>query len=132
MITLEELNAMSREEKIETLRGLKNSGVLIRDIIEALNFRHNTDYYYYLKKNRIYDDIVRSGTIRKLNIPEPAEKTAEISTTITQSEPVNNFEYELSNTLSGSELSERLIRLAELLKNGEKYDFTLQIKGQGI
>lgn len=45
---------------------------------------------------------------------------------------MNTFKYELNNTLSGSELSERLIRLAELLRNGEKYDLTMRIKGQGI
>ncbi|CAM3279685.1 hypothetical protein PALU110988_13225 [Paenibacillus lupini] len=51
---------------------------------------------------------------------------------VQHSKTMNNFEYELNNTLSGSELSERLTRLAELLRNGEKYVFTLRIKGQGI
>lgn len=95
MITLKELNAMTREEKIETVQALLQSGVLVKDII---------------KSQSVETEVPNVQPIRTMN----------------------TFKYELNNTLSGSELSERLIRLAELLRNGEKYDLTLQIKGQGI
>lgn len=134
IITLEKLNSLSQDEKIFELKRLRNGGTKVREIAVGLGFNNTIDYYNYLKKNKIYDSLVRDRMVTSKIIPaSPSVLNYPANQSYAVNREENSFEYDSSCKTSGIDIATRLYRLAELLQKCDgDFEFSIHIKGEGI
>ncbi|GLX66284.1 hypothetical protein [Paenibacillus glycanilyticus] len=128
IMPLDDFLQLSSEEQIEKLKRWKMDYTL-KDIREAWNFKHSAQYYMLLKKLRIYERVVnKSDKFYPMQDQLPLqqggvkERSWRGQTGYVQQEeqPADRFNYQLNTTLTGSELAEKLERLAFFLKGEQK------------
>ncbi|MFF2483361.1 hypothetical protein [Paenibacillus sp. NPDC058071] len=128
IIPLDDFLKLESDEQVEKLKRWKMDYTL-KDIREAWNFKHSAQYYMLLKKLRIYERVVnKSDKFYPVSEQMLAQSGAAQDrgwrgrTAYFQNEaqPADAFNYQLNTTLSGSELAEKLERLAFFLKGEQK------------
>ena len=123
MLALDDFLQLSADEQVEKLKRWKMTYTL-KDIREAWNFKHSAQYYMLLKKLRIYERVVNKsdkfypgadgqllgadGIWRSMNGANGAVISSDY------------FNFHLNQKLTGSELAEKLERLAFFLKGDQK------------
>ncbi|GMK46474.1 hypothetical protein [Paenibacillus glycanilyticus] len=128
IMPLDDFLQLNAEEQIEKLKRWKMDYTL-KDIREAWNFKHSAQYYMLLKKLRIYERVVNKSDkfypmqdqllVQQGGAKERAWRGR--STYAQQDEqPADHFNYQLNTTLTGTELAEKLERLAFFLKGEQK------------
>lgn len=135
MMPLDEFLQLGTDEQVEKLKRWKMDYTL-KDIREMWNFKHSAQYYTLLKKLRIYERVVnksdkfypiqeqQSGTTEKRSWTETSVYTS-------AKLPSDRFDYHLNATLSGTELADKLERLAQFLK-GEHKNVTIKLSIETI
>ena len=138
MLPLDEFLQLSTEEQVEKLKRWKMDYTL-KDIREAWNFKHSAQYYMLLKKLRIYERVVN-----KSDKFYPAQEQVAQRPGLAEERswrggggayaskpPSDSFGYQLNTTLSGTELADKLERLAHFLK-GERKDISIKLSIEAL
>lgn len=128
IMPLDDFLQLDAEEQVEKLKRWKMDYTL-KDIREAWNFKHSAQYYMLLKKLRIYERVVNKSD---KFYPVPEHILAQSSGSQDRGwrsrpafnqhdeQPADRFNYNLNTTISGTELAEKLERLAYFLKGEQK------------
>ncbi|WP_027087827.1 hypothetical protein [Cohnella panacarvi] len=131
ILPLSQLEQMDEAEKIQTLQQYR-AAYTIKDLSAAWQLSNPIQYYMWLKKQRIYEQIVRradkfepSKEWRRLqeNDVRDAAKVRGLS--------ADQFRYMLDTDSSGPELAQVFRRLADFLQN-EKGQFRVRIELKGL
>ncbi|MFC4303882.1 hypothetical protein [Cohnella boryungensis] len=131
---LSELEKLDESEKIQTLQQYR-AAYTIKDLSQAWNLTNPIQYYMWLKKQRIYEQIVRRS-----DKFEPAKewKRMQVSETLREagqgkgrSLSADQFRYMLDTESTGDELAHVFRKLAEFLHN-EKGQFRCRIELKAI
>ncbi|WP_336789428.1 hypothetical protein [Paenibacillus sp. MMO-177] len=128
IMPLDDFLQLNAEEQIEKLKRWKMDYTL-KDIREAWNFKHSAQYYMLLKKLRIYERVVNKSDKfypmqDQLLVQQGGSKErawrGRAAYAQQDEQPADRFNYQLNTTLTGSELAEKLERLAFFLKGEQK------------
>ncbi|MFC5405606.1 hypothetical protein [Cohnella soli] len=119
IMPLSELEKLEEAEKIQTLQQYR-AAYTIKDLSQAWQLSNPIQYYMWLKKQRIYEHIVR-----KADKFEPAKEWRRLQETETRdyergrmkSLSADQFRYQLDTESSGVELAHVFRRLADFLQN---------------
>lgn len=133
ILPLSELEQMEEAEKIQTLQQYR-AAYTIKDLSAAWQLSNPILYYMWLKKQRIYEQIVRradkfepSKEWRRLQDSDGRDadraKVRGLS--------ADQFRYMLDTDSSGPELAQVFRRLADFLQN-EKGQFRVRIELKGL
>ncbi len=133
ILPLYELEKLDETEKIQTLQQYR-AAYTIKDLSQAWSLSNPIQYYMWLKKQRIYEQIVR-----RADKFEPAKEWKRLQETeIHEVEKgrlrglsADQFRYMLETESSGPELALVFRRLAEFLQN-EKGQFRCRIELKAI
>ncbi len=133
ILPLYELEKLDETEKIQTLQQYR-AAYTIKDLSQAWSLSNPIQYYMWLKKQRIYEQIVR-----RADKFEPAKEWKRLQETeIREVEKgrlrglsADQFRYMLETESSGPELALVFRRLAEFLQN-EKGQFRCRIELKAI
>jgi hypothetical protein len=124
---------MEESEKIQTLQQYR-SAYTIKDLSQAWGLSNPIQYYMWLKKNRIYEQLVR-----RADKFEPSKEWRRLQETDSR-EPdrsrirglsADQFRYTLDTDSTGPELSQVFRRLSEFLQN-EKGTFRCRIELKAV
>ena len=122
MLPLEEFLKLDSEEQVEKLKRWKMDYTL-KDIRETWNFKHSAQYYMLLKKLRIYERVVNKSD---KFYPQPDTQRLG-SDGIWRNfngngfnTPSDHFNFHLNTKLSGTELADKLERIAFFLRGEAK------------
>jgi hypothetical protein len=132
-LPLSELEKLDESEKIQTLQQYR-AAYTIKDLSLAWNLTNPIQYYMWLKKQQIYEQIVR-----RADKFEPSKEWRRLQETeIRETERVrvrglsaDQFRYALDTDSSGFELAQVFRRLADFLQN-EKGQFRTRIELKAI
>jgi hypothetical protein len=132
-LPLNELEKLNESEKIQTLQKYR-AAYTIKDLSLAWNLTNPIQYYMWLKKQQIYEQIVR-----RADKFEPSKEWKRLQETeIRETERIrvrglsaDQFRYALDTDSSGLELAQVFRRLAEFLQN-EKGQFRTRIELKAI
>lgn len=133
ILPLSQLEQMDEAEKIQTLQQYR-AAYTIKDLSAAWQLSNPIQYYMWLKKQRIYEQIVRradkfepSKEWRRLqdNDVRDADRTK------IRGLSADQFRYMLDTDSSGPELAQVFRRLADFLQN-EKGQFRVRIELKGL
>lgn len=123
MLELEEFLKLPADEQVEKLKKWKMTYTL-KDIREAWNFKHSAQYYMLLKKLRIYERVVNKSDKYYPNVDGQLLGADGVWRNInnTNGTPISSdhFNFLLNQKLTGTELAEKLERLAFFLKGDQK------------
>ncbi|MCM3630940.1 hypothetical protein M3194_26790 [Paenibacillus glycanilyticus] len=128
IMPLDDFLQLNAEEQIEKLKRWKMDYTL-KDIREAWNFKHSAQYYMLLKKLRIYERVVNKSDKfypmqDQLLVQQGGSKErawrGRTTFAAQEEQPADRFNYQLNTALTGSELAEKLERLAFFLKGEQK------------
>ncbi|WP_028609369.1 hypothetical protein [Paenibacillus harenae] len=133
MLPLDDFLQLNTDEQVEKLKRWKMDYTL-KDIREAWNFKHSAQYYMLLKKLRIYERVVNKSD---KFYPVQEQLLAQSSGSgergwrgqgnyADRKLPSDSFDYHLNTTLSGSDLADKLERIAYFLK-GENKDVSIKL-----
>ncbi|WP_372636908.1 hypothetical protein [Cohnella sp.] len=130
---LSELEKMDEAEKIQTLQQYR-AAYTIKDLSQAWNLNNPIQYYMWLKKQRIYEQIVR-----KSDKFDPSKEWKRMQATGALSAEkggarglsADQFRYTLDTESGGQELALVFRRLADFLLN-EKGQFRCRIELKAI
>ncbi|BBI35107.1 hypothetical protein [Cohnella abietis] len=133
ILPLSELEKLDDAEKIQTLQQYR-AAYTIKDLSQAWNLSNPIQYYMWLKKHRIYEQIVRRS-----DKFEPSKEWKRIQETETREVErgrirglsADQFRYMLDTDSSGPELAHVFRRLADFLQN-EKGQFRCRIELKAI
>jgi hypothetical protein len=132
-LPLSELEKMDETEKIQTLQQYR-AAYTIKDLSLAWSLSNPIQYYMWLKKQRIYEKIVR-----RADKFEPAKEWKRLQETEVREVErgrvrglsADQFRYMLDTDSTGPELALVFHRLAEFLQNG-KGQFRCRIELKAI
>src|SRR5690606_10049840 len=117
MLPLEDFLKLDSDEQVEKLKRWKMKYTL-KDIREAWNFKHSAQYYMLLKKLRIYERVVNKSD--KFYPQADNQRLGADGVWRTFNEQSNSlsdhFNFQLNTTITGTELAEKLERIAYFLK----------------
>ncbi|MBW5447283.1 hypothetical protein GE107_14600 [Cohnella sp. CFH 77786] len=129
ILPLSELEQMEETEKIQTLRQYREA-YTIKDLSQAWGLSNPIQYYMWLKKQRIYEHIVRksdkfepSKEWRRLQESE----TRDLERGRVRGPSADQFRYTLDTDSSGPELAQVFRRLSDFLQS-EKGQFRCRIE----
>ncbi|RED75467.1 MULTISPECIES: hypothetical protein [Cohnella] len=133
ILPLHELEKLEEAEKIETLRQYR-AAYTIKDLSQAWNLNNPIQYYMWLKKQHIYEQIVR-----KADKFEPSKEWKRMQASgrldsgrkDVRSLSADQFRYTLDTESVGQDLAHVFNRLADFLLN-EKGQFRCRIELKGI
>jgi hypothetical protein len=145
----ETLDKMEKDDMIKFLKTMREiGGIAVKAIAEHFMFASTMDYYMYLRRKKIYNDVVKrsepnfSPAIKDISAAryETAASSAITTKHVVRRDlpvlaPVNErqLSYELNLKLTGPALADRLTRLAALLGNSnDEYELVLSVKGKDI
>ncbi|MUT68454.1 hypothetical protein [Paenibacillus sp. NEAU-GSW1] len=139
IMPLDDFLNLDAEEQVEKLKRWKMDYTL-KDIREAWNFKHSAQYYMLLKKLRIYERVVnKSDKFYPVTEQLLAQSGAQADRgwrggyAAQDNQPADRFNYQLNTTLSGTELADKLERLAFFLKGEQKQvTITLSIESAAV
>jgi len=121
MLPLEDFLKLDSDEQVDKLKRWKMTYTL-KDIREAWNFKHSAQYYMLLKKLRIYERVVNKSD--KFYPQADTQRLGADGVWRTFSEQSNSlndhFNFQLNTTITGTELAEKLERIAYFLKGEAK------------
>ncbi|MCM3633807.1 MULTISPECIES: hypothetical protein [Paenibacillus] len=121
MLPLEDFLKLDSDEQVEKLKRWKMKYTL-KDIREAWNFKHSAQYYMLLKKLRIYERVVNKSD--KFYPQADNQRLGADGVWRTFNEQSNSlsdhFNFQLNTTITGTELAEKLERIAYFLKGEAK------------
>ncbi|MCD9023946.1 hypothetical protein [Cohnella silvisoli] len=130
---LSELEKLDEAEKIQTLQQYR-AAYTIKDLSQAWSLSNPIQYYMWLKKQRIYEQIVRRADKfephkewKRLQDTEGRE----VERVRVRGLSADQFRYMLDTDSSGPELALVFRRLAEFLQN-EKGQFRCRIELKAI
>ncbi len=128
MLSLEEFLKLSSDEQVESLKRWKMTYKL-KDIREAWNFKHSAQYYMLLKKLRIYERVVNKSD--KFYPTPDAQRLGSDGVwrnfgNSANNPPADQFNIHMNTKLKGSELADKLERIAFFLK-GENKDVDVKL-----
>lgn len=134
ILPLSELEKLDEAEKIQTLQSYR-AAYTIKDLSAAWQLSNPIQYYMWLKKQRIYEQIVRradkfepSKEWRRLQDGDMREAEARAKV---RGLSADQFRYTLDTDSSGLELAQVFRRLADFLQN-EKGQFRARIELKGL
>jgi len=122
MLALDDFLKLSPDEQVEKLKRWKMTYTL-KDIREAWNFKHSAQYYMLLKKLRIYERVVNKSDKFYPNVDGHLIGTDGMWRNINNANGAvssDYFNFHLNQKLTGSELADKLERLAFFLKGDDK------------
>ncbi|WP_042170798.1 hypothetical protein [Paenibacillus gorillae] len=128
IIPLDDFLKLDSDEQVEKLKRWKMDYTL-KDIREAWSFKHSAQYYMLLKKLRIYERVVNKSDkfypvseqlLAQSGSQQDRGWRGRSAYVQQEDQPADRFNYQLNTTLSGSELAEKLERLAFFLKGEQK------------
>ncbi|MBO9599491.1 MAG: hypothetical protein J7559_16915, partial [Cohnella sp.] len=130
---LSQLEQMDEAEKIQTLQQYR-AAYTIKDLSAAWQLSNPIQYYMWLKKQRIYEQIVR-----RADKFEPSKEwrrlqdhdVRDADRTKVRGLSADQFRYMLDTDSSGPELAQVFRRLADFLQN-EKGQFRVRIELKGL
>jgi len=129
---LSELEKLEEAEKIETLQRYR-AAYTIKDLSQAWNLNNPIQYYMWLKKQRIYDHIVRKSDkfdpVNDWRRMQEAEREPDRGRVRGLS--ADQFRYAIDTESSGQELALVFRRLADFLHT-EKGQFRCRIELKAI
>lgn len=132
ILPLSELEQMNEEDKIRTLRAYREA-YTIKDLSQAWGLSNPIQYYMWLKKQRIYEHIVRktdkfepSKEWRRLQEQESGEQDRRV-----RGLSADQFRYSLDTDSTGPELAQVFRRLSDFMMN-EKGHFRCRIELKAI
>lgn len=133
IMPLSELEKLVEAEKIQTLRQYR-AAYTIKDLSHAWGLSNPIQYYMWLKKQHIYEQIVRRSD--KFEPSKEWRRMHESEVRDTERGRVrglsaDQFRYTLDTDSSGSELAHVFRRLADFLQN-EKGQFRSRIELKAI
>jgi len=115
---LEQLEKLEESEKINLLREYRKS-CTIKDLVQAWGLSNPIQYYMWLKKQHIYEHIVRKTDrfepakewkrLQERELVEGMERVRGVS--------ADQFRYALDTDSSGPELAQVFRRLSDFLQN---------------
>lgn len=122
MLPLEDFLKLTSDEQVENLRRWKMTYTL-KDIREAWNFKHSAQYYMLLKKLRIYERVVNKSD--KFYPTPDAQRLGTDGVwrnygNTADNSPSELFNIHMNTKLKGSELADKLERIAFFLKGENK------------
>jgi hypothetical protein len=132
-LPLSDLEKLDEMEKIQTLQQYR-AAYTIKDLSQAWSLSNPIQYYMWLKKQRIYEQIVR-----RADKFEPAKEwkrmqdseVREVERVRVRGLSADQFRYTLDTDSSGPELALVFRRLADFLQN-EKGQFRCRIELKAI
>jgi len=117
ILPLSELEQMDEQEKIQTLRRYRET-YTIKDLSHAWGLSNPIQYYMWLKKQRIYDHLVRrndrSDSSRDWRSREGESRDADRRA---RGLSADQFRYSLDKDSAGPELAHVFRRLSDFLLN---------------
>lgn len=122
MLPLDEFLQLDSDVQVEKLKRWKMDYTL-KDIREAWNFKHSAQYYMLLKKLRIYERVVNKSD---KFYPQPDTQrlgTDGVWRTYGSNGfnvPSDHFNFHLNTKISGTELADKLERIAFFLRGEAK------------
>lgn len=132
ILPLSELEQMDEQEKIQTLRRYREV-YTIKDLSQAWGLSNPIQYYMWLKKQRIYDHLVRRteksdtardwARLKDLDARDPDRRMRGLS--------ADQFRYSLDKDSVGPELAHVFRRLSDFLLN-EQGTFRCRIELRAI
>jgi hypothetical protein len=130
---LSQLEQMEESDKIQTLRQYREA-YTIKDLSQAWGLSNPIQYYMWLKKQRIYEQIVR-----KADKFEPSKEwrrmqeseSRELDRSRIRGLSADQFRYTLDTDSTGPELAQVFRRLSDFLQN-EKGQFRCRIELKAI
>lgn len=133
ILPLSELEQMQETEKIQTLRQYREA-YTIKDLSQAWGLSNPIQYYMWLKKQRIYEQIVR-----KADKFEPSKEWRRLQEAESRDSDrprvrglsADQFRYTLDTDSTGPELAQVFRRLSDFLQN-EKGQFRCRIELKAI
>ena len=133
ILPLSELEQMDEAEKIQTLQQYR-AAYTIKDLSAAWQLSNPIQYYMWLKKQRIYEQIVR-----RADKFEPSKEWRRLQDNDVRDADrakvrglsADQFRYALDTDSSGPELAQVFRRLADFLQN-EKGQFRVRIELKGL
>jgi hypothetical protein len=133
ILPLSQLEQMDEAEKIQTLQQYR-AAYTIKDLSAAWQLSNPIQYYMWLKKQRIYEQIVR-----RADKFEPSKEwrrlqdhdIRDVDRTKVRGLSADQFRYMLDTDSSGPELAQVFRRLADFLQN-EKGQFRVRIELKGL
>jgi len=133
ILPLSELEQMDEAEKIQTLQQYR-AAYTIKDLSAAWQLSNPIQYYMWLKKQRIYEHIVR-----RADKFEPSKEWRRLQDSDARDTDrakirglsADQFRYMLDTDSSGPELAQVFRRLADFLQN-EKGQFRVRIELKGL
>ncbi|WP_051318289.1 hypothetical protein [Cohnella thermotolerans] len=119
VLPLSELEQMSQADKVATLQKYR-AAYTIKDLSQAWGLSNPIQYYMWLKKQQIYEQLVR-----RADKFEPSKEWKRIKESESHSEertgvkalPADQFRYGIDTDSTGPELSHVFRRLADFLVN---------------
>ncbi|MFB9273467.1 hypothetical protein [Cohnella cellulosilytica] len=133
VLPLSELEKMEEAEKIQILQQYR-AAYTIKDLSQAWNLNNPIQYYMWLKKQRIYEKIVRrSDKFDPSKEWKRMQATGALETDrgTVRSLSADQFRYTLDTESAGQELALVFRRLADFLLN-EKGQFRCRIELKAI
>lgn len=128
---MSELEKLEESEKVQTLQRYR-AAYTIKDLTQAWNLSNPIQYYMWLKKQRIYEQIVRkadkfepSKEWRRIQETEGSERAK------VRGPSADQFRYALDTESGGPELATVFRRLADFLHN-EQGQFRCRIELKAI
>ncbi|WP_123039433.1 hypothetical protein [Cohnella candidum] len=133
VLPLSELEQLEEQEKIQTLRQYREA-YTIKDLSQAWGLSNPIQYYMWLKKQRIYEHLVR-----KADKFEPSKEWRRMQESDARDSDrsrvrglsADQFRYTLDTDSSGPELAQVFRRLSDFLMN-EKGQFRCRIELKAI
>ncbi|MFC5528564.1 hypothetical protein [Cohnella yongneupensis] len=133
ILPLSELEQLDEAEKIQTLQQYR-AAYTIKDLSAAWQLSNPIQYYMWLKKQHIYEQIVR-----RADKFEPSKEwrrlqdndVREADRAKVRGLSADQFRYTLDTDSSGPELAQVFRRLADFLQN-EKGQFRVRIELKGL
>ncbi len=132
IMPLSELEQLDEQEKIQTLRRYREA-YTIKDLSQAWGLSNPIQYYMWLKKQRIYEHLVRkterfepSREWQRLKDAEPRDLDRRV-----RGLSADQFRYTLDTDSIGPELAHVFRRLSDFLQN-EKGTFRCKIELKAI
>jgi hypothetical protein len=133
ILPLSELEQLEESEKIQTLRQYREA-YTIKDLSQAWGLSNPIQYYMWLKKQRIYEHIVR-----KADKFEPSKEwrrvqeseSRDLDRSRVRGLSADQFRYTLDTDSSGPELAQVFRRLSDFLQS-EKGQFRCRIELKAI
>lgn len=133
ILPLSQLEQMDEADKIQTLQQYR-AAYTIKDLSAAWQLSNPIQYYMWLKKQRIYEQIVR-----KADKFEPSKEWRRLQDNDNRDADrakvrglsADQFRYMLDTDSSGPELAQVFRRLADFLHN-EKGQFRVRIELKGL